>query len=227
MKDAVNGANPYEKLGLAARPPDSARPRDRLGQAEFLELMIAQLRNQDPLKPMENGEFLGQMAQFGTVSGIQDLQASIDGLAVALQSGQALQASALVGRSVLVSGEDGRLAADGQGLAGRVELPETATALTLDITDAAGQTVRSLALGAQAAGPVPFKWDGLTDGGQPAPPGIYRVTAQAVIDGAPTAVEAALARRVESVSIGQGGQGVTLNLDGGRSVPLGEVREIL
>lgn len=223
----TDSVSAFEKLGIAAQRGGGTKPRDRLGQAEFLELMIAQLRNQDPLKPMENGEFLGQMAQFGTVSGIQDLQASIEQLAGALQSGQALQASALVGRAVLVPGGSGELGAGGAGLTGQVDLPDTATALTLTIQDAGGQTVRTLELGAQAAGPVSFKWDGLTDAGRPAAPGIYRVTAQAVIGSAPTAVEAALARRVESVSIAPGGQGVTLNLTGGRSVSLGEVRQIL
>ena len=79
--------NPLSVLpsGLeAARLKESAKtgPRDKVGQDQFLELMITQLKNQDPMKPMDNGQFLSQMAQFGTVSGINDLQKSFGSLNV-------------------------------------------------------------------------------------------------------------------------------------------------
>jgi flagellar basal-body rod modification protein FlgD len=97
-----------------------------LGQDDFLELMVAQLKNQDPMKPMESGEFLGQLAQFGTVNGIRSLQSSSKGLLSTLQSVQALQASNLVGRSVLVKGEAGLWIKEGH-LSGMIELPTQAT----------------------------------------------------------------------------------------------------
>ena len=78
------------------------KPNDELGQSEFLELMIAQLNNQDPMKPMDNGDFISQMAQFSAVTGLTQLQESFDKLAVSLQSNQALQASSLIGQDVLV-----------------------------------------------------------------------------------------------------------------------------
>ncbi|HEU4618215.1 MAG TPA: flagellar hook capping FlgD N-terminal domain-containing protein, partial [Gammaproteobacteria bacterium] len=67
-------------LGLTGRTDESAGAQspDKLGQADFLRLMITQLRNQDPFKPMESGEFLGQIAQFGTVSGIDEVRTAVE-----------------------------------------------------------------------------------------------------------------------------------------------------
>ena len=86
--------------GLRLEVPQAAREGD-LGQEDFLHLMLTQLKNQDPFKPMESGEFLGQLAQFGTVQGLAGLQTSFDSLSSSLVSNQALQASSLVGRSAL------------------------------------------------------------------------------------------------------------------------------
>jgi len=215
-----------DKLGLSVPKEQTREKSDKLGQDAFLELMITQLKNQDPLKPMENGEFLGQMAQFGTVSGIQELQNSINGLAEALQSNQALQASALVGRSVLAPGVDGRLQAGGN-LSGVVDMPDATTALTLKITDQSGQLVRQLEMGPQRAGPVNFKWDGLTNGGTPAPAGAYRVNAEAIIGSDVVGVDAQLAVLVESVSMDRSQGEIILNLSGSKSVPLSAISTIL
>lgn len=197
---------------------------NKLGQEQFLELMIAQLKNQDPLKPMENGEFLGQIAQFGTVSGIQDLQKSFGQLAGALQSNQALMASSLVGRSVLTPGNVGALTAGG-ALSGTVELNSSAANLAISIVDGNGQLVRRLELGTQAAGSVPFSWDGLTDAGSPAVPGRYQVRAEAVVNGQATAMATQIAARVDSVTLG-GAQGIVLNLAGLGAVAFNDVKQI-
>jgi len=78
--------------------------RGDLGLNDFFKLMVTQLKNQDPMKPLENGEFLSQIAQFGTVSGIDKLNKTFEGLAANLTSGQAIQAGNLIGREVLVPG---------------------------------------------------------------------------------------------------------------------------
>jgi flagellar basal-body rod modification protein FlgD len=228
MKTVGNdGVNPLDSLNVSSNKTNNpAGSSDKLGQDQFLELMIAQLKNQNPLKPLENGEFLGQMAQFATVSGIEGLQSSIDQLSGALQSSQALQASALVGRSVLTS--DGKAVLEtGGSIDGLVDLPASTSQLTLKVTDSAGQIVRTLELGPQAAGGVRFSWDGITDGATPAVPGTYRVTAEAMIDGDVTAVDVQAAAKVESVSLGSGGGEVVVNLAGLGSVPLSDVKEIM
>jgi len=123
----------FEQIGL--RTVQEMQKRDenaaRLGQEEFLELMIAQLQNQDPFEPMENGNFLAQMAQFGTVSGIQELQQSFESLSSSLVSNQALQAAALVGRQVLAPAGVAILE-EGGGLQGAVELPAASPAVSVN-----------------------------------------------------------------------------------------------
>ena len=218
-------ATSYAGLGLSPRS-ETTRGRTELGQKEFFELMVAQLKHQDPLKPLDSNEFLGQVAQFTTVSGIQDMQKSFADLAATLGSSQALQASTLVGREVLVPGSAGYLAETGT-LGGAVQVADSTRALTVTVHDANGQVVRQMGLGARAAGEVEFNWDGITDAGKRAAPGVYSVSATVDADGQKVAAETAVLARVESVTLGRGGSEMQLNLTGLGSVGLGGVRQIL
>lgn len=210
------------KLGLGFQPE---KKKKELGQEDFLRLMSAQLQNQDPMKPMENGDFLSQIAQFGTVNGIEGLQKSFESLSGSLYSNQALQASALVGREVLVPGKIGLLKATGN-LAGVVELPASANAVTLQIKDQAGQLVRSVDLGAQKAGTISFAWDGTNDKGDMAVPGLYSIEATTSVNGKQQALVTAQYAGVESVSVGKGKEGLTLNLAGLGSMEFTKIQEI-
>ncbi|HEB94550.1 MAG TPA: flagellar hook assembly protein FlgD [Gammaproteobacteria bacterium] len=201
------------------------KAQDELGQSEFLELMIAQLNNQDPMKPMENGDFIAQMAQFSTVTGLTELQASFDGLAASLQSNQALQASSLVGRTVLVPSGVGTLPQGGT-LSGVVDLDSSSSDLTITIQDASGQVIRRLELGPQQTGDVYFNWDGITDSGAQAQAGRYFISAETRTEGGTEALETLVSSAVDSVILGQGGQGIRLNLADGNSVDLSSVRSI-
>lgn len=210
--------------GLRGQP--TVKRNDELGQAEFLELMTTQLTHQDPLKPMEGGEFLGQLAQFGTVNGIQELQSSIDAMAGSLQSTEALQAANMLGRQAVVPGRTGILP-EGGTLNGVVEVPQAVGELSVDILDSGGQLVRHLDLGARSAGAAQLSWDGLMDNGEYAPPGVYQLRAEAAINGTNEAVETLVAATVESVSIGRGGAGLTVHLSGIGATPFSQIREIL
>lgn len=148
--------------------------KDKLGQAQFMQLMIAQLRNQDPTKPMDPSEFLGQLAQFGTVSGIQDMQASLSSLSDALRSSQVLGGTNLVGHDVLAAADTAALGATGD-VRGAVTIPEGTNAAMLVVTDASGQLIRKMPLSTQQ-GDSAFTWDGTTDLGSRAPAGNYTVT---------------------------------------------------
>jgi flagellar basal-body rod modification protein FlgD len=222
---SITNATPsiLEGLGLTSKPEQ--KESKELGQADFLQLMVAQLENQDPFKPLESGEFLGELAQFSTVSGIQALQDSFSGLTSALQSVQALQASSLVGREVLVQGDTAVLPTDG-GLVGMADLATSTGSLTVSIYDLGGNKVKDIRLGAQGPGRVQFEWDGVTDTGRPAAPGNYRVRAEAVVDGRTTAVDTLIRADVESVTLGQGGREMTLNLSGLGPLALSQVSEI-
>jgi flagellar basal-body rod modification protein FlgD len=196
-----------------------------LSTEDFLSLMTTQLKNQDPLKPLENGDFLGQIAQFSTVSGIGDLNSSFDGFAQSMQSDQALRGSALVGRNVLVPSSIGNLSAE-EGFKGQINVAQPVGDLKVQIYDEAGVPVRTIAMGT-ASGYTNFTWDGFDDNGQAMPPGVYQYKASGTIDGDNTAFGTATVARVDSVLVGNGQQGLTINLAGIGSVPFSEVQEII
>ena len=97
----------FDFSSFALQDAQKQSSRNELGQEEFLMLMLTQLQNQDPTKPMEDGEFIAQMAQFTTVEELGGMSKSIENLASSLTSSSALQAATMVGRSVLVEGESG------------------------------------------------------------------------------------------------------------------------
>ncbi|MBQ0720108.1 MAG: flagellar hook assembly protein FlgD [Gammaproteobacteria bacterium] len=202
------------------------KKKDELGQEEFMRLLVAQLNNQDPTKPMDNFEFLSQIAQFSTVSGIQDMQGSLSGVGESLRSTRAMQASSLVGRDVISASNQSAFKA-GEEIEGVVALPVSASGVQIQVSDSAGQLVKTLAIGNVGAGIHKFSWDGLLADGESIPPGSYQVTASGVIDGAVEAVPAFASARVTSVSIGAGGADISLNLDGGESVSYADVLQYL
>jgi flagellar basal-body rod modification protein FlgD len=192
---------------------------------DFMALMTTQLQNQDPLKPMESGEFLGQIASFATVSGIDDLQKSFSGFATSMQSEQALQGSSLVGRSVLVPSSIGTMTAE-DGLRGQINVAEPVTDLKVQIYNEAGVNVRTMEMGS-ASGYTNFAWDGFNDNQEALPPGVYQFKASGTIDGENTQFGTATVAKVESVLVGGGNDGLTINLAGIGSVPFKEVQEII
>ena len=196
-----------------------------LGQDQFLKLMITQLKYQDPLSPRENGEFLGQLAQFSTVSGINDLQESFNMLASVLAAGQTLQAANLVGNTVLVPADSIEIG-EAESVSGAVEPPAGATSVTVKILDQSGQMIRSLKLGSSEGGMVHFEWDGRDDRGNPVTPGIYKIIAGVEIDGENQPVETLISAEVESITLDHATMGILLNLAGLGQVDILQVREI-
>ena len=220
----MNEIEGFSDFGLVA-PPERAQ-RDQLGQEDFLTLMITQFQNQDPFEPMDNGEFLGQLAQFGTVNGIEQLNGAFGSLRDSIQSEQALQAANLVGHTILANNDIGYLSGDGR-IAGAVELGASVSGIQIDITDVNGQLVRRLELGEQQAGLARFEWDGSDQGGHRADSGHYQVTTRVIRGGHVESVETLLEAKIESVSLGRYGQGLTLNIQGGDTLSLSHVRRIL
>jgi flagellar basal-body rod modification protein FlgD len=220
-----NIANTAASLGLS----DTTKPaenRTKLGQSEFLKLMITEVQNQDPFNPTQNSDFIAQMAQFSSVTGLDDLNKSFNQLSSSLTSNQALQASTMVGRNVLVSSDQG-LYTGTSAMTGLVNLPESSAGVKVNILDDTGQVIRSMDLGPQAAGDVPFAWDGLADDGTPLPAGSYTIAASAKGADGSTSLETFVNAAVESVTLNQQNQGVKLNLKDMGSVEFSKVREIM
>lgn len=196
--------------------------QEELGKNEFLELMIAQMNNQDPLDPAKNEDFIAQLAQFSTVEGIENMNKSMAGMASALQSSLSVQASSLVGRSVMVPTSQTVLGPD--GITGSVEVPQATGNVTMEISTANGELVRNIDVGPRGEGAMRFGWDGRTDAGEQMPPGIYRVRAFSDVGGARQELTVNMPERVVSVSIGE--KTLMANLAGGTSVAANQIKEI-
>ncbi|VXC06790.1 Basal-body rod modification protein FlgD [Luteimonas sp. 9C] len=213
-------------LGLGPKQTPAEKSTGALGQANFLLLMTEQLKNQDPLKPLDSQQFLGQLAQFSTVQGIDQMQTAMGSMASVMESDQTLRAASLVGHDALVETSKVQLAA-GAPLSGEIQATR-AGAQTIEIVDAGGTPVRRMVVQAPGAGATAFDWDGLTDAGAPAPGGPYtiRAVAGSAADGAGTgeALSVRVKAKVESVSIET--SGLTLNMAGIGSQSLAAVRRI-
>lgn len=193
-------------------------------KADFLELLVAQLNNQDPLNPQDSTEFMSQLAQLETVQGIQDLNASFASFSESMLSNQALQATSLVGRNVLISAEKGHLQT-GEPLTGYIALPADAATVTLEVRNAQGALVRTLELGDHKQSNLAFSWDGFNDSAEAVPAGEYTLTAKANIGGTSTEVSTAINFNVNSVTLDHQG-GTLLNLAGNKVTPLSEVLQV-
>ena len=194
---------------------------NELGQSEFLELMITQMNNQNPLDPQDNTEFIAQLAQFSSVEGLERLNSNFEDFSGSFMSNQALQASSLVGSSVTVPSETSTLMPEGI-VNGSVDLDSSAPDLNLNIFNDNNQQVANIPLGAQPAGKVAFRWDGQnmevngelvdwTAGDEPLPPGNYRFEAFATQDGENQQLDTALSANVNSVTLNDNGE-LSLNL---------------
>lgn len=221
--------NSYSNIGLTTTQSAAAaasKDKKSLGQDEFLKLMTTQLRNQDPLAPMDNGEFLGQIAQFGTVSGINDLLGSFNNLSTNLQSSQALQASSLIGRDVLVQSNEGYLPPQGV-LAGAVNLDSSASDVAVNIYNSTGELMGRVELGDQAPGMTAFVWDGATVSGMQAAPGRYQIEVEVTRGGVTEIVEPLVASSVVSLTLGGIGQAMQVELDQLGQVDFSQINQIL
>ncbi len=203
---------------------DGSNRASDLGRNEFMELMLAQLNNQNPLQPQEDGDFIAQLAQFSSLEEMQKLTGTVQDVAGQFRSTQALQASAMVGQSVMVESDIAELGPEGE-VRGAVNLPGSTSNLSLSIFNPGGDLGRRIEMGPQSAGEKSFTWDGENNSGELMPPGDYRIKAEASFDGENEQLATQLSANVDSVSLEDGGK-VTLNLAGRGSVPLSDVRRV-
>jgi flagellar basal-body rod modification protein FlgD len=203
---------------------------NELGQAAFLELMITQMNNQNPLSPQDNSEFVAQLAQFSSVEGLERLNTSFN----SFMSNNALQASSLVGRSVSVESEKSTLVKGGI-VAGSTELAYSTNNLSISIYDEKGALVQKVPVGEVPKGDMVFRWDGqnmevngeLLDweaGESAAAVGEYRFEVTADQNGKNEALKTSLSANVNSVTIGANGA-LILNLAGIGAVEASKVKQ--
>ena len=145
------------KLGINSNEEAKSKKKDSLGQADFLKLMTTQLQNQDPFSPMDNGDFIAQMAQFSTVTGITEINNNLSNIGSKLEPNRVATAAQFLGHSVLVPGK--RVSPDDNGeIHGVVDLPASSTDVGLTFTNSSGEVVKTIELGAQNKGLIGFSW---------------------------------------------------------------------
>lgn len=213
-------------LPAALTAPASAESGEaELGQQDFLKLMVTQLKNQDPSKPMESGDFLGQIAQFGTVSGISDLRSSFESVSSALVQEQSLRAASLLDRDVLVNTDRAPLSESGS-LTGAVDVPGSVTSVSVEIAGPGGERVDTFELDTAGAGLTDFTWGGTDSNGEPVPSGDYSVQATATIDGQTERVPVLLNARAEGIELDTANGQVQVDIGTAGLVRLEDIRRI-
>lgn len=204
---------------------DASRKKDQsLGQDDFMKLLTTQLTHQDPMKPVENGEFVAQMAQFGMLSGIQEMQKDFATLTDQMVSSQNMEAAGMIGRQVLISTDGAHF--DGvNSVTGSFPLEVSAQNMAVNIHNEGGQLVKTIDMGANEAGIVGFSWDGTDNAGNKVASGNYKVTANGLEGGEARGFDTFVNFEVKSVVLGKE-KGTLLNLADGSSVKLDDVDQI-
>ena len=217
---ATTSSDSTSALGaLTSKTASSADTEQR-----FLKLLVTQLNNQDPLNPLDNAQLTSQLAQMSTVSGIEKLNSAFQSMLAQSGSSQVLQSASMIGRTVLVPGSELALK-KGTDVPFAVEMPQSADAVKVTVTNAAGNTVRSFDLGSLPQGVKTLSWDGLNNTGVSVADGSYTVNVVATSGDAKVAASALTYSSVTSVS--QGASGVALDLASGSKAALSDVRLIL
>jgi len=233
--DTINAAlvrqNTDPEAAAARRAANEANSKKtELNQDDFLTLMITQLRNQDPFKPMDPAQYVGQLAQFSSVSGLSEMNQQISSLTDSLRGNQVLDGAGLIGRTVIAPGNGVYLqdAVDGvaRGPQGLINVPAGASAVQLVIKDPSGALVKTQALdnsrGAQA-----FTWDGTTNDGSAAPAGAYRIEVIARVGNENVSLKTSVAARVSSVALDPSTGALMLDTDSLGELAMGDIERVL
>src|SRR5690349_17460274 len=196
-----------------------------LDENAFLKLLVAQMKNQDPLKPMDNTDFVAQLAQFSNLEQVMGINSRLDTLAAQGRGLQNTQVSDLVGKTVTINGSSVSLDGSGSGATFGFQLGSTANDTSITVTNSAGNVVRTIDGGSRPAGLNKMAWDGKNDAGVLQPAGAYTVTVAAQNGvGGPIPVTQNGSGVVKSISFDSGTP--TLELDNGLSAPVSDLLDI-
>ena len=209
---------------LAAMNPSkkTAESTAAAAQDRFMTLLVTQMKNQDPLNPLDNAQVTSQLAQLSTVSGIKDLNTTLTALSTSMDAKQYLQAANLVGHLVAVDGNATTLS--NHSAPGAFELSSDADHVTVSIKNGAGTVVRQIDLGSESKGIATFEWDGTNDAGGTEQDGAYTLSVSAIKDGNPVSATPLAVARVTGLV--PGANGGSLNVQGVGRVDVSAVRQI-
>jgi len=166
------------RTGASNANTPTADTSQQMDQSDFLALMTAQLKNQDPFAPVDNSQMVAQMAQMSSVAGISEMNSTLKAISARLGASTTSDMMAWVGRTVQVAGDVAYPSTAG-GLSGSVDLAADAANVSVTIQNANGEVLKTVDLGAQAKGTLDYEWDGTTDSGDPAGAGPFKISATA------------------------------------------------
>ncbi len=195
-----------------------------LGKDAFLRLLVTQLQHQDPLNPMDDKQFIAQLAQFSSLEQMNNIAAGINQLTQRAANQDLLAAAAFMGKEVVASGS-GITKENGKVSSVDFTLQGDAAEVQVFVYDNAKNLVRTERLSGRQAGTSLYRWDGKDDAGTVLPDGRYTVTFAATAgDGSPVLVSTAVSGRVAAVERQDGA--VQLRLTDGRTIALADVRTV-
>jgi flagellar basal-body rod modification protein FlgD len=224
--ETVSGSKPLD--GMRWQKEDvttTDNGNGMLTQEDFFALLTKELSHQDPTKPVENNEMISQMTAFSTTDGVATLNEQFTSFAASMSSSQALQASSLVGRSVLVDDNVFGMA-EGEAVKGKMITDKAASNVNIYVENTAGELIQTVPVGSVAAGEFTFNWDGKMTNGESAPQGAYRFRIAGLVEGEASELQAMTYRKVDSVTLAGAGGNILLNLNGGSSMALADVVEV-
>jgi flagellar basal-body rod modification protein FlgD len=192
-------------------------------QDRFLKLLVTQMKNQDPLNPLDNAQVTSQLAQINTVNGIEKLNTTLNAMAASFLTGQSMQSASLLGRTVLADGNTLTLAV-GAPARGGMQLDSSADSVKVNVNGPAGNLVRQLELGPQKGGLVTFDWDGRNDAGATMTPGLYSF--QIVAASATQKVAATPVASGVVTGVMPGSNGTRVTVDGLGELTMQQIRNI-
>jgi len=223
--------NPVDShRAMSSEPPASKTAGKALTQEDFMNLFLAQMKTQSPLKPFDSGEMMQQMSQLNAFSATKELENTIKMMNANLGRSQVVSATQLIGKRVAIvsdkspleTGADGKLGLDGSAI-----VPGNASDITIEIKDSSNKVVKTIKLPASSSGVVDFHWDGLDADGKPMPTDFYNISAKATIDGQSKDIYTAGFFKVNSVTMDRQTSTVILNVDGMGGMDMGDIIKIL
>lgn len=215
MSTTVNSTSSnIPAAGLSTTPANM-----QINQADFLQLITAQMQDQNPLSPSDPTQFVTQLEGMSQMSAMQSMQAS-------MQASSIMNGTTLIGHSVLAPGTQAVLATGG-AIGGAVTAPAGATKLTVTVQDSTGATVDSFAVTPADSGLTSFIWNGATNTGATAAAGTYTLGVTATVNGQTQTLSPMVVNKVDSVLLDPTTNAVDVETDTGNSVPLSSIVSVM
>ncbi len=201
------------------------KTKEEMGKQEFLTLFTAQLQNQNPLEPVKNEAFVAQLAQFSQLEALTNMQTSLDSFVKSMSGERMLGSAALIGKKVSVTDTPTQLTSGGS-IDGSIDLPTGASSVRLSVHDSQGRLVQELNAGPQLPGTAPISWNGKDAADKPAPSGMYLLSATAMVNGKSVQVPVSTLSTVRAISSNPTDGSVSVEVDGGKTLLLTDVKRV-